>query len=93
MRPITRFLVLQVERGSEVGGESWTTLHARVTRDTGDLGLCDLHSGAWHLLRVTAASTAGDTSVLYRVATRDTNGGESVAYWGLFFPCISFWWV
>lgn len=63
-----------------MSGASWTTLHARVTRDTGDLGLCDLHSGAWHLLRVTAASTAGDTSVLYRVATRDTNGGEYAAY-------------
>lgn len=78
-----------MERGSEVGGASWTTLHARVTRDTGDLGLCDLHSGVWHLLRVTAASTAGDTSILYRVATRDTNGGEFVACW-VFFPfCIS----
>ncbi|KAK8389761.1 hypothetical protein O3P69_009037 [Scylla paramamosain] len=75
--PITHW---KVERGNELSGSSWTTLHARVTRDTGDLGLCDLHSGAWHLLRVTAASTAGDTSVLYRVATRDTNGGECGAF-------------
>lgn len=69
-----------------MSGSSWTTLHARVTRDTGDLGLCDLHSGMWHLLRVTAASTAGDTAVLYRVATRDTNGGEC----GVFPPLIVF---
>ena len=61
-----------------MSGSQWTALHARVTHDTGDLGLCDLHSGTRHLLRVTAASTAGDTAVVYLVDTRGTNGGECV---------------
>lgn len=55
---------------------AWTPLHSRVTLDTTDLGVCDLASASWHLLRVTASSTAGETTVVYRVATTDGAGGE-----------------
>ncbi|XP_071543543.1 uncharacterized protein [Panulirus ornatus] len=74
--PITHW---KVELGSEESEESWTPLHAHVTRETTDLGLCDLTLASWHLLRITAASTSGDTSVVYRVATRDHSGGSIAA--------------
>lgn len=66
-----------MELGSEEDGVAWTPLHSRVTLDTTDLGVCDLASASWHLLRVTASSTAGDTTVVYRVATTDGAGGEA----------------
>ncbi|XP_069954396.1 cell adhesion molecule Dscam2 [Cherax quadricarinatus] len=71
--PVTHW---KVELGSDEGELSWTPLYAHVTRDTTDLGLCDLALGTWHLLRVTASSSAGDSSVVYRVATRNHNGGS-----------------
>lgn len=74
------WLPSQVERGSGSGstGLPWTPLFARLPRSTADLGLCDLPATPWHLLRVTAASSAGDTTVVYRVATpRGVGGGES----------------
>ncbi|XP_071537625.1 cell adhesion molecule Dscam1-like isoform X1 [Panulirus ornatus] len=74
--PVTHW---KVERGSGTGEVTWAPLHAHVTRDATDLGLCDLGSASWHLLRITAASTAGDTSVVYRVATRDHSGGSITA--------------
>ncbi|KAK8723184.1 hypothetical protein OTU49_011890, partial [Cherax quadricarinatus] len=69
----------KVELGSEEVGVSWSVLHTHVTPDTTDLGVCDLTSGTWHLLRVTASSTAGDTAVVYRVATADHVGGSMTA--------------
>nr|XP_045608775.1 Down syndrome cell adhesion molecule-like protein Dscam2 isoform X3 [Procambarus clarkii] len=71
--PVTHW---KVELGREAEEESWAPLYAHVTRDTTDLGLCDLTSATWHLLRVTAASTAGDTCIVYRVATMDHSGGS-----------------
>ncbi|XP_050737575.1 cell adhesion molecule Dscam2-like isoform X3 [Eriocheir sinensis] len=72
----------KVERGSGSGstGLPWTPLFARLPRSTADLGLCDLPATPWHLLRVTAASSAGDTTVVYRVATpRGAGGGALTA--------------
>ncbi|XP_045103222.1 Down syndrome cell adhesion molecule homolog isoform X1 [Portunus trituberculatus] len=69
----------KVELGTEDDGATWTPLHSRVTLDTTDLGVCDLASASWHLLRVTASSTAGDTTVVYRVATTDGAGGSIAA--------------
>lgn len=67
-----------MELGSDApqatGPGSWTTLHSHVTRDTTDLGVCDLTS-SWHFLRITASSSAGDTTVVYRVSTMYTEGG------------------
>ncbi|XP_071532405.1 cell adhesion molecule Dscam2-like [Panulirus ornatus] len=74
--PVTHW---KVELGSGEAEVSWSPLHPHVTRDTADLGLCDLTSASWHLLRITASSTAGDTSVVYRVATRDQSGGPMAA--------------
>ncbi|XP_050737483.1 cell adhesion molecule Dscam2-like isoform X2 [Eriocheir sinensis] len=74
--PVTHW---KVELGSEEDGVAWTPLHSRVTLDTTDLGVCDLASASWHLLRVTASSTAGDTTVVYRVATTDGAGGSIAA--------------
>ncbi|XP_042226508.1 Down syndrome cell adhesion molecule-like protein Dscam2 isoform X2 [Homarus americanus] len=74
--PVTHW---KVELGSEEAEVSWAPLYAHVTRDTTDLGLCDLTSASWHLLRITAASTAGDTSIVYRVATKDHSGGSITA--------------
>ncbi|KAK4299474.1 hypothetical protein Pmani_028258 [Petrolisthes manimaculis] len=77
--PITHW---KVELGSDnpqaTGAGSWTTLHSHVTRDTTDLGVCDLTS-SWHYLRVTASSSAGDTTVVYRVSTMYTAGGYITA--------------
>ncbi|XP_042208394.1 Down syndrome cell adhesion molecule-like protein Dscam2 isoform X1 [Homarus americanus] len=72
--PVTHW---KVERGSEDAEVAWTSLYAHVTRDTTDLGLCDLTSTSWHLLRITAGSTAGDTSVVYRVTIRGHIDGEA----------------
>ncbi|XP_069169162.1 cell adhesion molecule Dscam2 isoform X2 [Procambarus clarkii] len=74
--PITHW---KVELGNEEAEVPWKPLYTHVNRDTNDLGLCDLTSATWHLLRITAASTAGDTSVVYRVATRDPAGGSMAA--------------
>ncbi|KAG7154055.1 Down syndrome cell adhesion molecule-like protein 2-like 8, partial [Homarus americanus] len=74
--PVTHW---KVELGSEETKLAWTPLHSHVTRDTGDLGVCDLTSATWHLLKVTASSTAGDTSVVYRVATTDDAGATITA--------------
>ncbi|XP_071543682.1 uncharacterized protein [Panulirus ornatus] len=73
--PVTHW---KVELGNEEGRVGWTPLHSHVTRDATDLGVCDLTSASWHLLRVTASSTAGDTAVVYRVATTDTTGGSII---------------
>ncbi|KAK3860836.1 hypothetical protein Pcinc_033125, partial [Petrolisthes cinctipes] len=77
--PITHW---KVELGSDnpqaTGAGSWTTLHSHVTRDTTDLGVCDLTS-SWHYLRITASSSAGDTTVVYRVSTMYTAGGYITA--------------
>ncbi|XP_037801360.1 Down syndrome cell adhesion molecule-like protein Dscam2 [Penaeus monodon] len=74
--PVTHW---KVEQGSEDPAVLWTPLHAHVTRDMTDLGLCDLTSASRHLLRLTASSTAGDTTVVYRVTTRDHTGGSIAA--------------
>ncbi|XP_068201363.1 cell adhesion molecule Dscam2-like isoform X2 [Palaemon carinicauda] len=74
--PITHW---KVDLGSEADSNLWQPLHSHVDRDTTDLGLCDLSSTSWHLLRLTAVSTAGETSVVYRVATRDHTGGSMTA--------------
>ncbi|KAK3861845.1 hypothetical protein Pcinc_032241 [Petrolisthes cinctipes] len=74
--PITHW---KVELGSDNIKMGWTPLHSHLTRDTTDLGVCDLTSGSRHLLRITASSTAGDTTVVYRVATKDTAGGYITA--------------
>ncbi|KAK8739568.1 hypothetical protein OTU49_003407, partial [Cherax quadricarinatus] len=74
--PVTHW---KVELGNEETDLSWKPLYSQVTRDTSDLGLCDLTSATGHLLRITAASTAGDTAVVYRVATRDHTGGSMTA--------------
>ncbi|XP_042230764.1 Down syndrome cell adhesion molecule-like protein Dscam2 isoform X2 [Homarus americanus] len=71
--PVTHW---KVELGSEEDEVTWTPLYAHVTRDITDLGICDLTTTSWHLLRITAASTAGDTSIVYRVAIGGYNGGE-----------------
>ncbi|KAK7074156.1 hypothetical protein SK128_006884 [Halocaridina rubra] len=70
--PITHW---KVELGNEADKGSWHPLYPHVTRDVTDLSLCDLSSTLWHLLRLTASSTAGDTVVIYKVSTGDYNGG------------------
>ncbi|KAK7015882.1 hypothetical protein SK128_009424 [Halocaridina rubra] len=66
----------KVELGKEGDSTLWQPLHSNVERDTTDIGICDLATASWHLLRLTAVSTAGEASVVYRVATRDSAGGS-----------------
>lgn len=57
-------------------GESrdWQVVGSPITRDTQDLGLCDIRPGSRYLYRVTALSDAGPTATLYRVTLAPSDG-------------------
>ncbi|KAK7081828.1 hypothetical protein SK128_021787 [Halocaridina rubra] len=69
----------KVDLGNEDDSTLWQPLHGNVERDVSDLGICDLALASRHLLRLTAYSTAGETAVVYRVATGDSAGTSFTA--------------
>lgn len=54
----------------------WQIIGSPITRETGDLGLCDFTPSRFYLLKMTATSDAGATTVLYRVQTGVEIGGN-----------------
>ncbi|CAL4098573.1 unnamed protein product, partial [Meganyctiphanes norvegica] len=66
--PITHW---KIEQAEETSSQSWSTSHSQLPRSTDDLDLCNL--GVGRLLRLTAASEAGDTSVVYSLKSVDPN--------------------
>lgn len=67
----------QVERQVEDSpSNEWQIIGSPISRETRDLDLCDFPRGQHHLLKMTAMSEAGATTVLYRVMPPPLDAGD-----------------
>ena len=63
-----QMILQQVEQKEEDSrSREWQIIGAPITRETGDISLCDFIPDKYYFLKMTAVSQAGSTSVLYRV--------------------------
>ena len=58
----------------EYSEEEWQVIGSTIKRDTEDIKLCNVSKHNSHLLKMTAYSDAGDTTVFYRVTLRNLQG-------------------
>ena len=54
----------------------WQILGSKIPRSTRDIELCDLDKQTSYLIKLTAFSEAGKTTVLYNVKLFDSTFGE-----------------
>ena len=68
---------MQVEKQPEGSAvREWQVIGSSITRETLGIDLCDLKQEQFYLLKMTAITEAGSTSVLYRVRVKTDGVSE-----------------